>query len=132
MTTIFSVLGGCLSYFIGLFLWDQANLFFANYYPSINSKINSFIPQFKEYGLALILVGGFSPFPYKVTCLAAGIMNLNFLLFIVLSFISRGIRFLLVSYLLYKFEEKANKLISKYIGLLSIVLIIFIVLYFVL
>ena len=43
MTTIFSVLGGCCSYLVGLLLWEQANLFFLEYYPSISTKLNSFI-----------------------------------------------------------------------------------------
>ena len=130
MTTIFSVLGGCCSYLVGLLLWEQANLFFLEYYPSISTKLNSFISQFKEYGIALIVIGGFSPFPFKVTCFASGIMSLNFALFILFSFISRGLRFFLVCYLLYKFQEKANELIPKYIGTLSLIFILILSLYF--
>ena len=130
MTTIFSVLGGCLSYLIGSLLWEQANIFFLEYYPSISSNLNSFISQFKEYGIALIVIGGFSPFPYKVTCIASGIMNLNFAVFIIFSFLSRGVRFLLVCYLLFRFQEKANELIPKYIGTLSLIFLLILFLYF--
>ena len=130
MTTIFSVLGGCFSYLIGSLLWEQANIFFLEYYPSISSNLNSFISQFKEYGIALIVIGGFSPFPYKVTCIASGIMNLNFAVFIIFSFLSRGVRFLLVCYLLFKFQEKANELIPKYIGTLSLIFLLILFLYF--
>jgi membrane protein YqaA with SNARE-associated domain len=130
MTTIFSVLGGCFSYLIGSLLWEQANIFFLEYYPSISSNLNSFISQFKEYGIALIVIGGFSPFPYKVTCIASGIMNLNFAVFIIFSFLSRGLRFLLVCYLLFKFQEKANELIPKYIGTLSLIFLFILFLYF--
>ena len=130
MTTIFSVLGGCFSYLVGALLWEQANFFFLEYYPSISTKLNSFISQFKEYGIALIVIGGFSPFPFKVTCFASGIMSLNIAVFILFSFISRGFRFLLVCYLLYKFQEKANELIPKYIGTLSLVLVLILFLYF--
>jgi membrane protein YqaA with SNARE-associated domain len=130
MTTIFSVLGGCFSYLIGSLLWEQANIFFLEYYPSVSSNLNSFILQFKEYGIALIVIGGFSPFPYKVTCIASGIMNLNFAVFIIFSFLSRGLRFLLVCYLLFKFQEKANELIPKYIGTLSLIFLLILFLYF--
>jgi membrane protein YqaA with SNARE-associated domain len=130
MTTIFSVLGGCFSYLIGSLLWEQANIFFLEYYPSVSSNLNSFILQFKEYGIALIVIGGFSPFPYKVTCIASGIMNLNFAVFIIFSFLSRGVRFLLVCYLLFKFQEKANELIPKYIGTLSLIFLFILFLYF--
>ena len=130
MTTIFSVLGGCLSYLIGLLVWDHANLFFLEYYPSISTKLSSFILQFREYGIALIIIGGFSPFPFKVTCLASGIMELNFAVFILFSFFSRGLRFFLVCYLLYKFQEKANELIPKYIGTLSLIFLLTLTLYF--
>ena len=130
MTTIFSVLGGCFSYLIGSLLWEQTNIYFLEYYPSIGSNLNSFISQFKEYGIALIVIGGFSPFPYKVTCIASGIMNLNFAVFIIFSFLSRGLRFLLVCYLLFKFQEKANELIPKYIGTLSLIFLLILFLYF--
>ena len=130
MTTIFSVLGGCCSFLVGLLLWEQANLFFLEYYPSISIKLNSFISKFKEYGIVLIVIGGFSPFPFKVTCFASGIMSLNFAVFLFFSFISRGLRFFLVCYLLYKFEEKANELIPKYIGTLSLIFILILSLYF--
>ena len=130
MTTIFSVLGGCLSFFIGLILWEQIKPFLLDYYPSIDSKLNSFILQFNEYGIALIVIGGFSPFPFKVTCIASGIMSLNFVIFVIFSFISRGLRFFLVCYLLYRFQEKANELIPKYIGTLSLIFILILSLYF--
>ena len=130
MTTIFSVLGGCFSYLIGSLLWEQTNIYFLEYYPSIGSNLNSFISQFKEYGIALIVIGGFSPFPYKVTCIASGIMNLNFAVFIIFSFLSRGLRFLLVCYLLFRFQEKANELIPKYIGTLSLIFLLILFLYF--
>ena len=130
MTTIFSVLGGCLSFFIGLILWEQIKPFLLDYYPSIDSKLNSFILQFNEYGIALIVIGGFSPFPFKVTCIASGIMSLNFVIFVIFSFISRGLRFFLVCYLLYRFQKKANELIPKYIGTLSLIFILILSLYF--
>ena len=130
MTTIFSVLGGSFSYLIGSLLWEQTNIYFLEYYPSISYNLNSFISQFKEYGIALIVIGGFSPFPYKVTCIASGIMNLNFAVFIIFSFLSRGLRFLLVCYLLFKFQEKANELIPKYIGTLSLIFLLILFLYF--
>ena len=112
------------------YLYGNRQSFFLEYYPSISTKLNSFISQFKEYGIALIVIGGFSPFPFKVTCVASGIMNLNFAVFIIFSFISRGLRFLLVCYLLYRFQEKANELIPKYIGALSFIFILILSLYF--
>ncbi len=129
LTTFFSVLGGCIAFLVGLFFWDYATLFFDKYYPSINPKLNLFTEEFKEYGILLIIIGGFSPFPYKVTCFASGIMGLNLAIFIIFSFISRGLRFLLVCYFLYKLEEKANKYIPKYIGYISLLIIIFMLVY---
>ena len=112
-----------------LLLWEQVKPFLLEYYPSIKLKLDSFILQFNQYGIALIVIGGFSPFPFKVTCVASGIMNLNFAVFIIFSFISRGLRFFLVCYLLYRFQEKANELIPKYIGALSFIFILILSLY---
>ena len=67
-------------------------------YPKYVSRINDFNNQFTEIGIILIIIGGFSPFPYKVTCIGSGIIGINIFLFTIFSILSRFLRFFLVSY----------------------------------
>ena len=85
LTTIFSVLGGLVAYIIGFWFWNNLSLTFYEYYPSYVDKINHFNDQFESLGLLLIVIGGFSPFPYKITCLGSGIIGVNIFLFLIFS-----------------------------------------------
>ena len=74
------------------------------------------------------MFGGISPFPFKVTCLASGILGINFVIFVLASTVSRGLRFFLVSYLIYRYGEKSLILARKHIAIISVVLLVIIVL----
>jgi len=127
-TTFFSVLGGILAYLIGIFFWDFLSIHVEQYFPNISEKIENFDSQYKELGFLIVLMGGFSPFPYKITCVASGILNINFFFFVLASILSRGLRFFLVGYLFYKFNEKAKEFLEKYINFLSLIVLFIIIL----
>ena len=121
--TLFSVVGGIFSYFIGSFLWSEIQLSVDTYYPKITLLINEFKNNYNKLGIALIIIGGFSPFPYKITCIASGVLGINLLAFIFFSIISRGLRFFLVSFLILKYGEYSINLIRKNILLFTLLLI---------
>ncbi len=123
LTTIFSVLGGLVAYIIGLWFWNNLSLTFYEYYPSYVDKINHFNDQFESLGLLLIVIGGFSPFPYKITCLGSGIIGVNIFLFLIFSFFSRALRFYIVAYLFHKYGNLAKDLVAKYINVITLIII---------
>ncbi len=123
LTTIFSVLGGLVAYIIGFWFWNNLSLTFYEYYPSYVDKINHFNDQFESLGLLLIVIGGFSPFPYKITCLGSGIIGVNIFLFLIFSFFSRALRFYIVAYLFHKYGNLAKDLVAKYINLITLIII---------
>ena len=127
--TIFSVLGGVLAYFLGHFLWNIISPIVSEYHPDFISKLNNFNNQFVEIGIILIIIGGFSPFPYKFTCVGSGIIGINIFLFIFFSFVSRFLRFLFVSFFIYKYGDKTHEIAGRYINIISIFLIMFFVIY---
>ena len=100
-----------------------------NFNPSFVLKLNSFNEQFYELGIILIIIGGFSPFPYKITCLGSGILGINIFLFIIFSFLSRFLRFYLVSYFVFKFGDATKNIIGKYVNFISIILIVILIVY---
>ncbi len=127
--TFFSVLGGVVAYLIGFLIWNKISPFLMNVNPSFVLKLNSFNEQFYELGIILIIIGGFSPFPYKITCLGSGILGINIFLFIIFSFLSRFLRFYLVSYFVFKFGDATKNIIGKYVNFISIILIVILIVY---
>ena len=127
-TTLFSVLGGIVAYFIGSFLWESLKPLVEVYFYGIFNSVNEFEKKFLNLGILLIIFGGISPFPFKVTCLASGILGINFVIFILASTVSRGLRFFLVSYLIYRYGEKSLIFARKHIAIISVVLLVIIVL----
>ena len=117
ITTIFSVLGGILGYFIGAFFFDigmQIMTFYGYEDKLINLK-NSLINSEGFYAwLGILFLAGFTPLPYKVFTISSGLIGFNILIFILISLISRGLRFFIVSYLSYKFGELFTQFMDKY------------------
>ena len=127
--TAFSVLGGVFAYYIGFFIWNKISPLLTEIYPIFIFKLNHFNEKFYEVGIILIIIGGFSPFPYKITCLGSGIIGINIFQFIIFSILSRFLRFFLVSYFVFKYGNATKNIIGKYINFISIILIIIFILY---
>jgi membrane protein YqaA with SNARE-associated domain len=106
IATIFSVLGGVLGYFLGLFFFDIAMqiMSFYSYENKLIDLKNNLINSEGFYAwLGILFLAGFTPLPYKVFTIASGLISFNIIIFILISLISRGLRFFIVSYLSYKF-----------------------------
>ncbi len=117
IATIFSVLGGILGYFIGAFFFDIGMQIMNIYgYESklINLKNNLLNNDGFYAWLGILFLAGFTPLPYKVFTIASGLIGFNILIFILISLISRGLRFFVVSYLSYKFGDLFTKFMSKH------------------
>ena len=117
ITTIFSVLGGMLGYVIGAFFFEfGAHIMnFYGYEDKLYNLKESLIKNDGFYAwLGILFLAGFTPLPYKVFTIASGLIGFNFLIFVLISLISRGLRFFLVSYLSYKFGDLFNKFMDKH------------------
>jgi membrane protein YqaA with SNARE-associated domain len=64
--------------------------------------------------LGILFLAGFTPLPYKVFTIASGLIGFNILIFILISLISRGLRFFIVSYLSYKFGDIFTQFMQKH------------------
>ena len=117
ITTIFSVLGGILGYFIGAFFFELGTQIMSlyGYENKLNNIKNNLINSDGFYAwLGVLFLAGFTPLPYKVFTIASGLIEFNFFIFILISLISRGLRFFLVSYLSYKFGDLFTKFMDKH------------------
>ena len=99
LTTFASVFGGIIGWCIGLYIGvGLQNL--VEFIPGLSvHKLESVNEAFREWGLILTFIGAFTPLPYKVFTIASGLIGFNILIFIIISLISRGLRFFIVSYL---------------------------------
>lgn len=126
--TIASVTGALLGYAIGHFLWwsqpgEFSTLahFFFNNVPSFTEdtffKIKSL---YDNYNFWIIFTAGFTPLPYKVFTVSGGAFEINILMFVIASIVSRGARFFLVAWLIWKFGPQIKNFIDKYFNKLAI------------
>jgi membrane protein YqaA with SNARE-associated domain len=131
IATIFSVLGGVLGYFLGLFFFDIAMqiMSFYSYENKLIDLKNNLINSEGFYAwLGILFLAGFTPLPYKVFTIASGLISFNIIIFILISLISRGLRFFIVSYLSYKFgylfTDFMDKHGSKWFTIIGILIVI--------
>ena len=117
ITTIFSVMGGMLGYLIGAFFFEfGAHIMnFYGYENKLSNIQENLVNSVGFYAwLGILFLAGFTPLPYKVFTIASGLIGFNFLIFIFISLISRGLRFFIVSYLSYKFGDLFNEFMNKH------------------
>ena len=98
---------------IGYFFWDLVGNNIINFYNA-EAEINQLKEYFSEYGLFIILLAGFTPIPYKIFTIGSGLLSFNFFIFIICSILARGLRFISLSYLVYKYGEKSLSFVDKY------------------
>ena len=140
ITTIFSVMGGMVGYLIGAFFFDFGTLImnFYGYENKLSSIKYNLINSDGFYAwLGILFLAGFTPLPYKVFTIASGLIGFNFFIFILISLISRGLRFFIVSYLSYKFGNYFSNFMNQHgskwftiIGILIVIISIIIYLIF--
>ena len=117
IASIFSVLGGVFGYFLGSFFYDLS--FSVIEFYGYEEKVENLKASMSEGSsffvwLSILFLAGFTPLPYKVFTIASGLIGFNFLIFVLISLISRGLRFFLVSYLSYKFGDLFNEFMDKH------------------
>ena len=117
ITTFFSVLGGMLGYLIGAFFFDFGTniMNFYGYEDKLSDIKENLTNSDGFYAwLGILFLAGFTPLPYKVFTIASGLIGFNFFIFILISLISRGLRFFIVSYLSYKFGDLFTEFMDKH------------------
>ena len=116
IATLFSVLGGVFGYFLGSMFLDfsMSIIEFYNYEDKVfklQDKLSNKAGVFLWIGT--LFLAGFTPLPYKVFTITSGFISFNLYIFILISLISRGLRFFIVSYLSMKFGDKFQILLKK-------------------
>ncbi len=123
--TIGSVLGGVFGFFLGYQFWELGSKILFNYIdPQRFETVRNYFQQYEAWAVG---IAGFTPIPYKVFTISAGFFRVDFVIFLIASVISRGIRFFLVSGLIYHFGPSIKNFIDKYFNLLTFVFMILLI-----
>lgn len=115
-----SVLGGVLGYLIGWGLWEAVQGFFFKYVFKEHA-FERVQHLYQDWDFWAVFVAAFTPIPYKVFTIAAGVFSLSLPMFIVASIVGRGGRFFLVAALLWWFGPPIKTFIEKYFNWLTLV-----------
>jgi len=117
LATVTSVLGGMFGYLIGMFAFDLvAPWLQGGHYAAAFERAQQW---FDEWGFLAIFAAGFSPIPYKVFTITAGVVSMAFLPFVLASFIGRGARFNLVALLMAWGGEAMEQKLHRWVDLLG-------------
>lgn len=129
--TFASSVGGLVGYSIGHFASDWVQQLIINW--RYKAYFDQALSWFKEYGILVVFVAGFSPVPYKIFTIAAGILQMTVLPFFITSFISRAARFILVAKLTAWGGRRFEAQLRKYIELIGwSVVVLVVIAYFIL
>ena len=136
---IFSVLGAVIGYLIGYIFFNEIGIKIFELFGAENANI------FKEKlasekgllsGILILFIAGFTPLPFKIITISSGFVHFNIFFFIITCFLARGLRFLLVGYLTYKYGSAIGPFLEKKggqwtVAISAIIVVIAIGIYFI-
>ena len=130
VATIGSVLGACLGYLIGYIFFNEIGVKIFELYGVDN--VSFLKDKMSSEGgaiawMTLLAIAGFSPIPFKLLTITSGFVHFNLLYFIIVSLITRGLRFFLIAFLVGNFGSAMKKIIEKKLLKFSIILSIILI-----
>lgn len=131
--TVGSVTGAMLGYAIGFFAWQTTAgeytalaHFFFNHVFSVEA-FEQVGALYNRYNFWIVFTAGFTPLPYKIFTITGGLFHINFAMFLLASVISRGLRFFLIAWLIWKYGAPIKRFIDNYFNLLAILFTVLLV-----
>jgi membrane protein YqaA with SNARE-associated domain len=119
LSTIASVTGALLGYYIGAALYQSVGVPLLQFY-GYEAKFAQFAADISKNGFLWMLAFAFLPIPYKVATIAAGSISLSLPVLIIASILGRGGRFFLVALILRRYGVAAQQLIDRYFNQLAL------------
>jgi len=121
-----SVAGAFLGYFIGWSLYETVGKLIVNAYH-LQPAMELIGQKYADNAFLTVFTAAFTPIPYKVITIAAGLFRISLVTIIFASVVGRGARFFLVAGTLRIFGERIEKTIEKYFDIFSIVFILLLI-----
>ncbi len=133
LTTTGSVLGGLFGYAIGVGLWRLIAAPVFQYLGPIGFTPDNFElvqVKYQENAFLAVFSSGFTPIPYKVFTIAAGVFEVSLPVFIIASILGRGARFFIIAELMKRLGPRVMPLIERHLGWLSLAFVALLILGF--
>lgn len=128
VATIFSVLGAFLGYYIGFALWESMGETLMACVPGLDQElIDKVRVRYNENAFLAIAGAAFTPIPYKIFTIAAGLSNVSLWILLIASIIGRGARFYLMAGLVRMFGPGVKELIERYFGIATLLMFVLLV-----
>ena len=126
IATLFSVAGGVFGYVIGIFFFAVIGEPLVAFYHLEGSML--YVGNlFSNNAFVTIFLAAFTPIPFKVFTIAAGLFHINFFVFIFACVLGRGTRFFATGYLLHRFGRQISAFLYKYFNIFSLIAALFII-----
>jgi len=125
-----SALGAVLGYVFGMWLYDWVGRPIIDFY-GLQEQFDWVKQKYVSNAFLWISVAGFTPIPFKVFTIAAGMTKVNLLVLLSASAFSRSARFFLVGGMVYVFGPGIRRFIEKYFNLLTVVFVVLLILGFI-
>ena len=100
-------MGGVIGYSLGFFIFDLIK----NHFDL--TKQDTFLKFYNDWGIIAVFLGGFTPIPYKIIALTSGYSKFNFFFFVILSILSRGLRFYIIGFIVQKYGDLGITFLKK-------------------
>lgn len=126
ITTVGSILGGILGYYIGLLLFESVGRAIIDFYH-FQKQFDIVQLKYQENAFLAIFTAAFTPIPYKVFTIASGVFHVNLGTLILASLFGRAGRFFTVAAIIRIFGKKISDTIEKYFDLFSLAFIILLI-----
>ena len=126
LTTVASVAGGLFGYLIGKFLFGTVAEPIIEFYDA-RSAFERARTWFEIYGVWVVFVAGFTPIPYKIFTISAGLIGMSLVPFMLASLVGRGARFFLVSGLILLGGEALETQLRRHVDAIGWVTVVVLV-----
>lgn len=122
VSTVASVLGAVAGFAIGYLFWHAIDDLFFDYVPGFTHEHFDFVQRkFEANAFLALLTAAFTPIPFKVFTIGAGVFNVSLAAFLLGSIIGRAGRFFLVAAIMWKFGPHAKRFVDRYFNLLTLI-----------
>lgn len=128
VSTVGSVLGGMAGYLIGMWGWEALGPFFFEHVPGFTHEHFEYVRgKYEAFALLTILTAAFTPIPYKVFTITAGVFGVPWWALIVGSLVGRAGRFYLVGAIMWRFGPPAKRFVDRYFNWLTLAFMLLVI-----
>lgn len=128
LASLGSVIGGVCGYGIGMGFWETLGGYFFQYVPGFTEEGFLRVQElFARYDFWVVFTAGFTPIPYKVITIGAGVFDINFPVFVLASVLSRSLRFYLLAIMIFLYGAIIRAFIEKYFNYLTLAFMVMLV-----